>query len=169
MVEFCPRCAAPLEIDKDSGRLCEDCGWFGDQSETLAAPPQNDDFHPVLAARQGLALFREACRCELTAEQMYDAGDSTEAQLCHVRASRRDVAHALIEMLVAFHGRRKRQLHKVNGIVPWPENWTDRHFNANVEPCDMLAGPCACGAWHDETEPWVQALLVKHNAEIVNA
>ena len=127
-------------------------------------------FNPVLAAAQALELFRDACRYELMAEQMYDAGDGTEAQLKQVRLSRRQTAHALIEMFVALRARPpKRQLQKVHGIVAWPEDWTDRHHNANAEPCDMLVGPCACGAWHDETEPWVQALLVKHNAEIVNA
>ena len=168
MAEFCPRCTAPLEVGGDSGRLCDRCGWFGDQTETLSIPPPSDIFNPVLAAAQAIELFRDACRYELMAEQMYDAGDGTEAQLNQVRVSRRQTAHALIEMFVTLRAwSPKRQLHKVHGVVPWPEDWTDRHFNANSEPCDTLAGPCACGAWHDPTEPWVQMLLAKHNAEIV--
>jgi hypothetical protein len=170
VAEFCPRCASPLEMGGDSGRLCEKCGWFGDQTETLAALPPSDVFNPVLAAAQALELFRDACRYELMAEQLYNAGDGTEAQLNQVRVSRRQAAHALIEMFVVLRAwPPKRQLHQVHGIVPWPEDWTDRHFNANAEPCDMLAGPCVCGAWHDQTEPWVQALLVRHNTEIINA
>ncbi len=170
MAEFCPRCTAPLEAACDSARLCESCGWFGDQTETLAAPPPGDVFNPVLAAAQALELFRDACRYELMAERLYDAGDGTEAQLNQVRISRRQTAHALIELFVTLRaGPPKRQLHEVHGIVPWPADWTDRHFNANSEPCDMLAGPCACGAWHHQTEPWVQAALVKHNAEIIHA
>lgn len=169
MAEFCPRCMAPLETSRDAARLCQTCGWFGDQIETLAALPPSDVFNPVLAIAQAIELFRAACRYELMAEQLYGSGEGTEAQLNQVRVSRRQAAHALIEMFVALRAWPKRQLHEVHGIVPWPKDWTDRHFNANSEPCDMLAGPCACGAWHDKTEPWVQAILVKHNAEIINA
>ena len=32
----------------------------------------------------------------------------------------------------------------------------------------MLVGPCSCGAWHTESEDWVQAMLFKHNAEIID-
>jgi len=167
VAEFCPRCAAPLDAASDAARLCESCGWFGDQTETLATPPPDDVFNPVLAAAQALELYRDACRYELMAEQMYDAGDGTDAQLHQVRVSRRQTAHALIEMFVTLRAcPAKRQLRRVHGVVPWPEDWADRHFNANSEPCDTLAGPCACGAWHDPTEPWVQMLLTKHNAEI---
>lgn len=34
-------------------------------------------------------------------------------------------------------------------FVPLPKHWPKR-FNASNEPCDMLVGPCACGAWHSE-------------------
>lgn len=34
----------------------------------------------------------------------------------------------------------------------WPEQWAPR-FNAGIR-CDMLVGPCACGATHNgETPP----------------
>ena len=56
---------------------------------------------------------------------------------------------------------------KQNGMVPWPDGWTVRRYNACNEPCDMLVGPCACGAWHYETEPWVQQVLKANNSEIV--
>jgi hypothetical protein len=29
----------------------------------------------------------------------------------------------------------------------WPKDWPPRH-NASNEACDMLIGPCACGATH---------------------
>jgi len=32
----------------------------------------------------------------------------------------------------------------------WPENWP-RHFNGG-ELCDMLIGPCSCGASHERRE-----------------
>lgn len=38
----------------------------------------------------------------------------------------------------------------MNNFVPWPTEWP-KHYNSNV-PCDMLVGPCACGAWHVEGE-----------------
>jgi hypothetical protein len=59
------------------------------------------------------------------------------------------------------------KLYCVNGIVPWPIDWTDWHYNSN-EPCDCLIGPCSCGAWHSKEEDWVKAILFKHNAEIIN-
>ncbi len=54
-----------------------------------------------------------------------------------------------------------------NGLIPWPDGWTDRHYNACNEPCDMLIGPCCCGAWHDAEEPWVRETLARHNAMIL--
>ena len=79
MAEFCPRCPAPLETSRDADRLCEVCGWFGDQQEALLAPPASDVLNPVLAAAQTLELYRDVCRKELVAEQIYDAGNATEA------------------------------------------------------------------------------------------
>lgn len=35
-------------------------------------------------------------------------------------------------------------------LVAWPDNWPS-FYNCNV-PCDMLVGPCLCGAWHGEGE-----------------
>jgi len=72
-------------------------------------------------------------------------------------------------MFVALRGRATRQqLNRINGSVPWPSNWTDRHYNGGREPCDTLVGPCSCGAWHTENEDWVQAMLFEHNAEIID-
>jgi hypothetical protein len=36
-------------------------------------------------------------------------------------------------------------------FIPYPKGWPAYHNGCN-EPCDMLQGPCACGAWHDLTE-----------------
>lgn len=37
--------------------------------------------------------------------------------------------------------------------VPMPDTFKYNHFNSNSR-CDMLVGPCACGAFHNATE-WV--------------
>ena len=105
MSEFCPRCNAPLETAQDPARLCEVCGWFGDWMEVLHAPPQSDVVNPVLAAAQTLELYRDVCRQELIGEQMYDAGDGTEAQLQRLHMARRHAAHSIIELFVALRGR----------------------------------------------------------------
>ncbi len=168
MAEFCPRCTAPLESSRDADRLCEVCGWWGDQQEVLVVPPESDVFNPVLAAAQTLELYRDVCRKELLAEQIYDAGNATEADLQRVRLARRHAVHSIIEMLVSLRSRAVRQqLRRINGAVPWPANWTGRHYNGG-QACDTLIGPCSCGAWHIESEDWVQAMLFKHNAEIID-
>ena len=169
MAEFCPRCTAPLETARDSDRLCEVCDWFGDQQEVLHSPPRSDVYNPILAAAQTLELYRDVCRQELIGEQMYDAGDGTEAQLKRLHVARRHAANSIIELFVALRNRAMtQQLKRINGSVPWPQGWTDRHYNGGREPCDMLVGPCSCGAWHMESEDWVRAMLLKHNAEIID-
>ncbi len=35
-----------------------------------------------------------------------------------------------------------------------PDHWPKR-YNACTDPCDMLDGPCACGAWHSEDD-WLR-------------
>jgi len=35
-----------------------------------------------------------------------------------------------------------------NGLMSMPKEWLGHFWNACTEPCDMLIGPCACGAWH---------------------
>jgi hypothetical protein len=56
----------------------------------------------------------------------------------------------------------------MNTFVPWPASWTERRYNAGNEPCDMLSGPCACGAWHSLGEDWVQALFRYHQGNAMN-
>ena len=175
MIEFCPRCTWPLEPSPDVDRLCDACSWFGDQSEVLLAPPRSAD-KPFLSAVHGLAWFRELCRCELLAEQLCaqtsDPADQAKAvaQLNRIHAERRHAAHALVECFrTIWSGTTSRQqLRRINGVVRWPTNWTDRHYNGGREPCDLLVGPCSCGAWHTEQEDWVRAMLLKHNAEIID-
>lgn len=40
---------------------------------------------------------------------------------------------------------------KHNGLLAMPDEYLNIH-NACTEPCDMVSGPCACGAWHSETD-----------------
>ena len=170
MAEFCPQCGLPVETDGDESRLCETCGWFGDNSETAKVPPPSDVFNPVLAAVQALFLYRDVCRHELVAEQVFDAGNATEADLRKVKVEARNCLHSLVQLFMAIrhpHQAPPTVLEKGDsGIVPWPEEWTDFHYNACKEPCDALVGPCACGAWHTEEEIWVRETLARHNTVI---
>ncbi len=102
MAKFCPRCTAPLESSRDADRLCEVCGWFGDRQETLLMPPQSDVLNPVLAAAQTLELYRDICRKELIVEQVYDAGNATEADLQRVHMARQHATNSIVEMFVAL-------------------------------------------------------------------
>ena len=54
-------------------------------------------------------------------------------------------------------------------MVAWPDGWDGQNYNGTNEPCDMLVGPCSCGAWHHETEYWVRRALEVHNAIILEA
>jgi hypothetical protein len=170
MAEFCPKCGTPLDDSGDECRYCDACGWFGDSGETAKAPPPSDQFNPVLAAVQALTLFRDVCRQELVAEQVYDAGNATEADLRKVKTEVRNALHSLVELFTAL--RRPHAPPAVvlktasSGMVPWPAEWTDYHYNASHEPCDMLVGPCSCGAWHHATEDWVRETLARHNTVI---
>ena len=33
-----------------------------------------------------------------------------------------------------------------------PGDYIGAFYNACSDPCDMLQGPCACGAWHQQKE-----------------
>ena len=35
-----------------------------------------------------------------------------------------------------------------NIFLPMPNEWIGQYYNACTEPCDMLVGPCVCGASH---------------------
>lgn len=40
-------------------------------------------------------------------------------------------------------------------MIAAPSHWPNR-YNANTGPCDMISGPCACGAWHGLEDEWVR-------------
>ncbi len=104
MAEFCPRCGTPVDTSGDDTRLCDACGWFGDNTETARIPPDAGKFSPVLATVQAITLFRDVCRQELMAEQIYDAGGATEAALRKVRTEARNALHSLVELFTALRG-----------------------------------------------------------------
>lgn len=39
-----------------------------------------------------------------------------------------------------------------NNFIPWPDG-LPLAYNGSNEPCDMLVGPCSCGAWHNTALP----------------
>jgi hypothetical protein len=169
MAEFCPKCGTPLETAQDPARLCDLCGWFGDWTEVLSKPPAATEVQPVRSVMQALAFYRDVCRKELEAEIVCRAGRVTEADLRKVRVAARECRDALVQLFTALHRPHAAPpavLKYVNGLVPWPREWTDYRYNACNEPCDMLVGPCACGAWHQDSEDWVREVLARHNTVI---
>jgi len=48
-----------VDTGGDECRYCDACGWFGGNTETTQTPPDTGEFNPVLAAVQGLTLFRD--------------------------------------------------------------------------------------------------------------
>lgn len=46
-------------------------------------------------------------------------------------------------------------------VAPYPPHWPKR-YNGNSEPCDMIAGPCCCSAWHKLEEEWVAAYIEQY-------
>ena len=44
-----------------------------------------------------------------------------------------------------------------------PAHWP-LHYNppGATDPCDMIHGPCACGAWHGYHQEWVQWGLTRY-------
>jgi hypothetical protein len=113
MAEFCPRCGSPVDAGGDERRLCDTCGWFGDNGETTKQPPDADLFNPVLATVQMLTLFRDVCRQELMAEQIYDAGYAIKADLRKVKTEARNSFYSLVEMFTAL-----RRPHDQPPIIP---------------------------------------------------
>ncbi len=39
-----------------------------------------------------------------------------------------------------------------NKLASMPEKYYGKFYNACTDPCDMLQGPCACGAFHNQEE-----------------
>uniref|UniRef100_A0A6M3JZ92 Uncharacterized protein n=1 Tax=viral metagenome TaxID=1070528 RepID=A0A6M3JZ92_9ZZZZ len=47
-----------------------------------------------------------------------------------------------------------------NNLASMPFTWIGLFYNGGCpDPCDMLSGPCACGAWHHQYE-WPDVLQV---------
>lgn len=46
----------------------------------------------------------------------------------------------------------REHFNRENNIASMPEPYLGKFFNACTEPCDMLQGPCACGAYHTQEE-----------------
>ncbi len=54
------------------------------------------------------------------------------------------------------------------GLIGFPDSWPRRYNGGCNRPCDMISGPCTCGAWHSLSEAWVVAALEINNDEITN-
>lgn len=170
MAIFCPICTSPIiEIfnDPDPLRLCNVCGWAGDKEEALKMPPLADQPNPILVVAQQLALYRTACHAEIFLRGAYISGNITLADLQQAELGVQNCAKAIITLVMNLPLLPKQQLFITEGLLAWPEDWKDRHYNACNDPCDMLSGPCACGAWHSITDEWVQQKLKEHNVEII--
>ena len=44
-----------------------------------------------------------------------------------------------------------------NDFILYPEHWPP-YVNGTGRPCDMLQGPCCCGAWHDLNEWGIESI-----------
>lgn len=158
-MNYCPKCNTLVCPDEDAC-LCAACGWFGDVSETT----QDVQASVRESAEAMLDLFRDMCHKEQLAEAIAaDSGD-TNLDMPRIRLAIQ-MSKGYILSLISSLAERPRILTTINGMVPWPQDWTDRHYSTN-EPCDMLIGPCACGGWHTANEKWVQEALTKHGAII---
>jgi len=47
-----------------------------------------------------------------------------------------------------------------NNLASMPTKYIGEFYNGCVDPCDMLSGPCACGAWHHQEE-WPNKLQLE--------
>lgn len=163
---FCPQCGTPLDSPTDAAHLCSTCGWFGDWQEALPLPPKQEEFNLITSVLQSLEMFRDVCRKEQLMEIFYDRGELAEKDLRQIHETIKSARQALVTMFTALRRRIPQVLIPENGVVSWPEDWTDRHYNSQ-DPCDTLVGPCICGAYHTEKEGWVQSTLQHHDAIIL--
>jgi len=57
-----------------------------------------------------------------------------------------------------------------NGLRVWPKDWPQYKqvcFGSFEDRCDMLVGPCACGAWHEKDEFELKAgTLYRYNEPV---
>jgi hypothetical protein len=101
LTEYCPKCGQLLPLAADDARLCDTCGWFGDQEESLPEPPP---FAPLVAAvDQVFNVYRCVCRQELLAEAAHQQ-DPNDPVLALAKIHREgDLARqALIEMFIGI-------------------------------------------------------------------
>jgi hypothetical protein len=168
-LEFCPRCGNPICVleAEDASRLCAVCAWFGDVSETLPQPPVTSNSET--GARQAIALYRSVCRTEFFCEAACQQEQLPFGVLLRIKAMVSEAEAALLTLFrnasAIAHAPAAVLKRDENGWVPWPEDWTD-YRKVDDEPCNMLVGPCSCGAWHCESEDWVQEKLRQHNVAI---
>ena len=118
-----------------------------------------------VAFLQALELYRDICRKELVIEQAFGQYKVSFEDLERAQVAVKSGRNSLLFLLDAL--RPKQKLTPINGLVSWPDDWTDQHHNGCNDACDMLVGPCVCGAWHSADDEWVKELLKKHHAEIV--
>lgn len=50
-------------------------------------------------------------------------------------------------------------------IIVYPDHWPKRHYNSCSKPCDVIDGPCVCGAWHCEDETWIKSYVSRYGLE----
>lgn len=48
-----------------------------------------------------------------------------------------------------------------------PKHWPKR-YNACTDPCDVIKGPCCCGAWHFLGEKWVKQHMKRYGALVAS-
>jgi hypothetical protein len=51
-----------------------------------------------------------------------------------------------------MRNKHKEHYNPKNNLASMPKEYLGKFYNACTDPCDMLQGPCACGAWHHQEE-----------------
>jgi hypothetical protein len=93
----------------------------------------------------GLVKDALACNCNVRLNQQ---------QSVSVKVTIPNTDHSSINPLVRRDTTDAAPYRRVvarNRFIPYPESWPP-YVNGTGEPCDMLQGPCCCGAWHDLNE-----------------
>ncbi len=57
-----------------------------------------------------------------------------------------------------------------NRLKAWPEDWPlykQANFASFEDACDVLVGPCSCGAWHKEGEfEFKDGILFRYDKQV---
>ena len=82
------------------------------------------------------------------------AGQSANnMQLCDLILA---IARLWSRWWAVFGGSRVRLLPRKEAAADifkvWPQDWPRYRQPSSTEDCDVVVGPCACGAWHSEGE-----------------